>query len=546
MSQSLSNLLGPQLSVNFSADFQNHQIMGVSADSRDIKPGFIFFAIPGVHVDGHDYIPAVIRAGALAIVYENPLNADVLQLAIARSVTLIKVEHSRTILSQVAARWQGNPAEKMTCVGITGTDGKSTTTYFIHQLLEFAGRTSGFFSTVAMQTDDRVLANGLRQSTPEALELHAVLAEMVVNRKEFAIIESTSHGLSHRTARLRDVSFHGAVFTNLSHEHLEFHGSYEQYRNDKGNLFREIRGTVEKPGFGIINASDPEGAFFAGLSAAPVYAYAIDNGLEAVRLWESGHFHLFADQIEGFSDHCSCRLRYNPQAKTLGTRKIARVLPGHATERHLEIPLPGTFNIENVMAALLTAACLLDCSPIDFLPSLQNLRGIKGRMVPVNQGQPFSVIVDYAHTPGAYSKVLPMFRASTKGRLIVVFGSAGERDKEKRPMQGALAARWADVLVLTNEDPRLEDELVIIEQIKAGALTENNNAEIHCIPDRRMAIAQAMDLAKSGDLIVLLGKGHEQSIIYPDGKHSWDEETVAREILSGMGWGSPENQGGIT
>jgi UDP-N-acetylmuramoyl-L-alanyl-D-glutamate--2,6-diaminopimelate ligase len=202
------------------------------------------------------------------------------------------------------------------------------------------------------------------------------------------------------------------------------------------------------------------------------------------------------------------------------------------------LPLPGSFNIENVMAALLAVSGLTGQSPLDLAALLSGLVSIKGRMTPVDQGQPFSVIVDYAHTPGAFTTVLPVFRSGTKGRLIAVFGSAGERDQEKRPMQGELAARHCDMLVLTNEDPRLEDERAIIDQIASGALAIRPDLPIYRIPDRREAIRQAFSLAGPGDTVVLLGKGHEQCIIHHDGKRPWDEETVARQILNELGWKS--------
>jgi UDP-N-acetylmuramoyl-L-alanyl-D-glutamate--2,6-diaminopimelate ligase len=389
------------------------------------------------------------------------------------------------------------------------------------------GVRSGFFSTVAMQTADAVIPNGLRQSTPEALELHGVLADMVARGKTHAVIESTSHGLSRRTARLLDVPFRVAVFTNLSHEHLEFHGTYEQYRSDKANLFRDLVATPGQAAFAVVNAGDPEAGYFTAACRQPVLGYGSELCPPALAEGRAGRLQLFASEIAAGSDSSEFTLHYAPDG---------RILPWPAGSARVRLPLPGTFNIENIMAALLACAGVLSRSPLELLGALGGLVGIKGRMLPVNQGQPFSVIVDYAHTPGAYAKVLPMFRAGTTGRLIAVFGSAGERDQDKRPMQRELAARYCDELVLTNEDPRLEDELAIIDQIAAGALAQRPGMPVWRIPDRRAAIRHAIALAKPGDTVILLGKGHEQCIIFPDGKHPWDEETVARGILAESGW----------
>lgn len=528
--QTLSYLLGDFTPPQLQKLAGDTEISGLSSDSRSILPGSLFFAVPGVHVDGHKFIPQVIQAGAKAIVHERELEPAVINLAKDMDVILVRVAEVRRVLSRSAAAWHDFPGDSMTVIGVTGTDGKSSTVFFIHQILEAAGMASGFFSTVALQDGSNIVPNNLRQSTPEALELHEVLARFRANGKSCAVIESTSHGLSYQTQRLRDISFQGAVFTNLSHEHLEFHGSYEQYRSDKANLFRDL-----KPGkrpdapipFGIINQGDVEATYFREACPYRVFSYA--SALSGALPEQCS---LYADEIVGNPDHCLFKLHFDPECISNGQQR----LKGKAGIAIVRIPLPGTFNIENVMAAMLAVACILDCSPIDLLPYLDKLQGVKGRMVPVHAGQDFTVIIDYAHTPGAFSKVLPMFRLSTKGRLIAVFGSGGERDIEKRPMQGRLAARYCDELVLTNEDPRLEDPMSIITQIRDGALAENPSMDLHCIVDRQAAIDFACHLAKPGDTVILLGKGHEQSIFLSDGKHAWDEETAALNALAALGY----------
>lgn len=511
----------------------NRQISDISTDSRSVSQGALFFAIPGVHVDGHDFVAQVIDSGAAAIIHERELPLNVQAHALKKNVALIRVEFARIALSSVSAEWFGRPSDKLVLVGVTGTDGKSSTVYYTHQLLQACGIASGFFSTVAMQCEDTVEANGLRQSTPEAPELHGILARMVRAGKTHAVIETTSHGLSYRTSRLRDLRFQAGGFTNLSHEHLEFHGSFEQYRSDKANLFRDLKAR-EKPDirpFGVVNIGDPNGWYFIDECPYPVRTY--ESELSYRTHLDGGRPALFARNVVGAPDHCTATLEY--------TRP-----DGHTSSYDMRIPLPGTFNIENVMAAMLLVAGVLGKSPVELLPLLSGLKGVKGRMLPVQHGQPFSVVVDYAHTPGAYEKVLPMFRKSATRRLLAVFGSAGERDVEKRPMQGALAARYCDELFVTNEDPRLEDEMAIIDAIEAGARVEKPEVKVNKIPDRKSAIRAAFQAAGPGDLVVLLGKGHEQSIFYPDGKRYWDEESAAREILVELGWPLPEINGDST
>jgi len=487
-------------------------VCGIAYDSRDVKPGFLFVAMDGLHTDGHRFIPDAVARGAAAVVEARQL------LDTHAGVTCIRLDNPRTALSPLAAAFFGHPSRSLRVIGVTGTDGKSSTVWFITQLLGFLGRKVGFLSTVSFQTSEAIVKNPFRQSTPEATEIHGMLREMVDLGKDFAVVEATSHGLSPRMNRLADVRFDAGVLTNVTHEHLEFHGSFEQYRADKANLFRSLSPapdkTVECPRFGVVNADDPSAPYFREAARVPVFSYGLgrtagpggtpDLGARAIRADLSG---------------------------------TTFVMTHDGKEAEARVAIPGPFWVENSLAACLTVARLMEIDPLALAPRLQDLKGVKGRMDYVELGQPFAVIVDYAHTPGAFQKLLPWVRAHTGGKTIVVFGSAGERDAAKRPLQGRAASENCDTLVITDEDPRGEDRMAIIEQIAAGCVNKTRGTDLFLVPDRREAILLALGRAGPGDAVMLLGKGHEGSIIGPDGPAEWDERTEAEAGLRVLGYG---------
>jgi UDP-N-acetylmuramoyl-L-alanyl-D-glutamate--2,6-diaminopimelate ligase len=478
------------------------RVRSLTYDSRRVEAGDLFIALPGLHTDGHRFIERAIRRGAVAVLHQD-------QPEIYREgVAYLQVPDSRQGMSALAAAFYEYPSRELSVIGVTGTDGKSTTVWLIHQLLEALGQPGGFISTVQMCSADRVVENPLRQSTPEAPEIQQLLRRMVDVGHRYAVLEATSHGLSTRTGRLTAVEFTAGVCTNISHEHLEFHGSPEQYRSDKANLFRALPGN----GFGVVNLNDPSHGYLIDQAAAPVLTYGLEN--PRADLWaEPGH-----------SD--------------LGGSEFTLHYAGEALSSRLN--LPGGYNLENLLAALLTVLRLLAAAPADLVEAIPGLRGVPGRMESIDSGQPFRVIVDYAHTPQSFAKLFPLARKHTGGRLIVVFGSAGERDLAKRPLQGGLAARFCDIVILADEDPRGEDPETILEQIAAGCLREDpgcrEGESLLLVPDRREAIGRAFSLARSGDTVLLLGKGHERSIIYADGPIPWLEAEVARETLERMGY----------
>lgn len=513
------------------------EVTDITNDSRRVTPGALYAALPGEHVDGHRFIPAAIEAGASAILCER------LPARPARSVAWLRAGGARLALSELADRFFGSPSRELEVIGVTGTDGKTSTVYFVHQLLSRVAGASAFLSTAAMQIGPDEEPNELHQSTPEAPEVHRALRSMREAGARYAVLESTSHGLSRRSCRLAHVRYRAAVFTNLTHEHLEYHGSFERYRSDKANLFRALdagryadarqpdmeseseseseiapgsgagqpgSGAVT-PGstrsgaggpFGVVNTDDPNAAYFVAATARPVLTYGFD----------------------GKTDYRAADVRLSPTGSTFTLVTPSRSVP-------CSLAIPGRFNVANALAAAAAVQTLTGCDDASLADAVATLRPVRGRMSVVAR-EPFSVVVDYAHTPGSFENVFPFFREQTTGRLLAVFGSAGERDVAKRPIQGEIADRYADVIVLADEDPRGEDRMKILQDIAAGTTGRSEGRDLLMIPDRRLAIRRAFEVARPGDTVLLLGKGHEASIIGPSGTEPWDEIEVARDELA--------------
>jgi UDP-N-acetylmuramoyl-L-alanyl-D-glutamate--2,6-diaminopimelate ligase len=501
---------------------KNPAVTGLTYDSRTAAPGTLFFALPGLHTDGRRYIGGAIRRGAAVIVHEDELPDY------QKGIVYIQVKDSRAAMSPIAAAFYGYPSRKLILIGVTGTEGKSTTVSLIYQLLRLAGKKAGFISTVQYGDGNTEIPNPEHQTTPEATTLHKQLAEMVENGAEYAVVEASSHGLSPRTNRLGDVEFDAAVMTNVTHEHLEFHGTWEQYREDKANLFRALDLTDHQkrrlpalkngapvPSFAEANADDSSAPFFAAATLHKTYTYSTRGAVADLTLQciESG----------------VCGNWY--EVLISGTGELADI-----RDR-----LSGAFNAGNVLAALITVSKLLLVPEKDLIPLVTSLKPVRGRMTPVRRGQPFEVLVDYAHTPSSFETIFPPLReridtAKARGRVISLFGSAGERDTKKRNEQGRIAAKWSDVVFLTDEDPRGEKPMDILEEIAAGCSGKKRGETLFLIPDRPKAIRKAFSLARPGDLVLLLGKGHENSIIYAKETRPYDEIGEAEKALSELGW----------
>ncbi|MDR2702537.1 MAG: UDP-N-acetylmuramoyl-L-alanyl-D-glutamate--2,6-diaminopimelate ligase [Spirochaetaceae bacterium] len=513
----------------------NPLVTSLEYDSRRVQPGSLYFALPGLHTDGHGFIAETIARGAAVIVHQHQLEQAVISGASSGGPVFIRVADSRFAMSPIAAAYYNFPAERLVLAGVTGTEGKSTTVYLIWQLLRLAGKKAGFISTVQHSSGGDAEWNAEHQTTPEAPVIHRCLAEMLNNGAEYAVIEASSHGLSPRTNRLGDIAFDTAVMTNVTHEHLEFHGTWEQYRDDKANLFRslDIRAKINPNSFGVINADDKSAPYFAAATKQKTFTFSAALGKSGEPDDQSAPLPACAlpppdlqlCSIESGAAGNRYKI-YSPNDKT--------------SFYYIEDKLPGAFNAGNVLAALLAVSGLLGRPVEELTPLVPALEPVRGRMTAVNRGQPFEVLVDYAHTPSSFMTIFPPLRSRIDqkgGRIISLFGSAGERDTKKRSGQGAIAGRWSDVVILTDEDPRGEDPMAILEEIAAGV----NNGEaadkfrreenLFLIPDRFKAMRKAFSLAKGGDLVLLLGKGHENSIIYSDHTVKYDEIAEAEKAL---------------
>ena len=478
---------------------KNALAAGLAYDSRDVKPGFIFFALKGIHTDGHEYIDKAIMKGSRVVFHSEELTTY------SQEVSYVKVKDTRYVMSPVSSAFYDHPSSKMKIIGVTGTNGKSTTVSMIYQLLGMTGFRTGFISTVQFDTGTGPVKNHYRQSTPEATEVHKILFEMVKNGCTYAVIEATSHGLSAINNRLGDVKFDAAVFTNITHEHLEFHKTLNRYIDDKANLFRSL---VPGNGVGIVNLDDPHADRFIESTTADIFSYSVVN--------ENGD--MLAHSITGSGKEADFSVIYN------------------SNEYKAHINLPKIFNVENSIAALLTVVKLTDINIDTFLPFMKKLTPAEGRMITVDMGQDFTVIVDYAHSPGSFELLFPALREMTKGRLIPVFESAGERDVDKRKIQGSIAAEYSDIIILTDEDPRGEDPMTIIMDIASGCSKMVSGEDLFFIENRKEAIKFAFKIAEKDDLVVLLGKGHESTIIYKDGPTQWKEKDAAVSVLEEMGY----------
>jgi len=486
----LTDVVGPERVIGLPIG----EVTGLAYDSRLVQPGTLFFAVPGVHVDGHDFVADVVGRGAIGIVVEREMPDQ--------GVPQLVVDRSRRALADAADAWFDRPSEQLTAIGVTGTDGKSTVTALTTEMLWWTGtHRPGQIGTVFVGIGREVLPNDARTTTPESLELQALLARMVEAGNDSVVMEATSHGLA--LERTRNCRFDVGVLTTVTSEHLEFHGTLERYREAKAKL-------IEEAPIAILNADDPSFDYFLGKARDRVITYAIERDAD-----------LRADSLEG--DESGTRFH----------------LEAPSWRGSVHVALPGRFNVSNALAVLAVGEALgLDLDHAAW--ALSDTAGVPGRMERVDAGQPFAVIVDYAHTEDSLRKVLEVLRPLTRGRLIAVIGSAGERDPSKRAPMGRAAAGLADLVVVTDEDPRLEDPHAINAEIAEGARAAGavDGETLWVIDDRREAIAHSVSLARRGDVILLAGKGHEESIFYGTEKRPWDDRREAREALAAAGWGA--------
>ncbi|GCE46527.1 UDP-N-acetylmuramoylalanyl-D-glutamate--2,6-diaminopimelate ligase [Thermosporothrix hazakensis] len=498
----LAALEQPPIHIYKADQLNTHaDITAIAYDSRKLTSGGLFIAVPGTHTDGRLYLKDAARKGAVAALGA-PLTEEQKQ---DLPLPYIEVADVLTALANVSCAFYDYPASKLCTIGVTGTDGKTTVSNLISAILDTAGLRSGLMTTANFKISGQEWDNATRQSTLEAPEIQQFLKRMLEAQVTHAVIESTSHGLELK--RVHGCQFDVGVVTNITHEHLDFHKTIENYRRAKARLFEMLDPERDK-GLGcrsvaVLNRDDVSYEILKPYCRVPILDYGIDTpaAIRAVDL----------------------DLRAN------GT-SFRVLLPDG--EIMIETPLIGRFNVSNCLAAI-AVAYSQGIAPEVIARTLKTVKGVSGRMEHIDEGQPFTVIVDYAHTPDSLGKVLSILRPLTSGKLMVVFGSAGERDLQKRPLMGKIAAQMTDFFVITDEDPREEDREKILEEIAVGAEStgKKRGTDFLCIADRTEAIATAFAHAEPGDTVLLAGKGHEQSIIIGREKLPWDDRRVAREQL---------------
>jgi UDP-N-acetylmuramoyl-L-alanyl-D-glutamate--2,6-diaminopimelate ligase len=493
-------------------DASDPVIADMRYDTRRVRPGDVFVARRGQHADGHEFVSLAAAAGAAAVIVERPIE----RLGVPQLV----VRDTRNALGLAAAWLAGDPSLHLGVVGITGTDGKTTTAYLVRAILEAAGWPTGLLGTTDVIVGGEHLGNAARTSTPEAPELQAHLAAMLEGGDRWAVIESTSHGLAQE--RVRGVAYDVAVLTNVTSEHLDFHGTLEAYRAAKRSLFERLAVSEENPdkGWGkhaLVNADDPE--------SGPAAEIAARAGAAVLRYGLAG---TMADRDASDLDIAATAL-----SESSAGMRIEMATP--AWRGTVPLRLAGRFNVHNALAAMGVALALgldLDASA----DALGGVAAVPGRMQRIDEGQAFRVIIDYAHTAEALAKVLDEIDPGTGGGRTAVFGSAGDRDPSKREPMGRAAGERCRLVIITDEDPRTEDRLAILEDIARGAEAAGRRRghDLLLIPDRSEAIATAMRQARPGDVVLVAGKGHERTIETADGEIPWDEVAAVRAALQAL------------
>ena len=481
------------------AGLPDPEITSLTDDSRQVTPGALFVAVRGGSRDGHLFLAEAARRGAAAAVGEAPDPG--------LGIPYIPQPDSRLALAQLAAAWHGHPARHLVMVGVTGTDGKTTTCCLLHRILITAGLPAGMITTVNAVIGGRVLETGFHVTTPEAPAVQGYLAEMVRAGMTHCVLEVTSHGLAqHRVAAC---DFDVAVVTNVTHEHLDYHGTYADYLEAKGRLFAGLGECPPKAGAprrsAILNLDDGSFDHFSRVTTAPATTYGLSEGAQ-VR----------GEGLEGGAD---------------GIRFVAS---GKGYRVPVASPLAGLHNVSNCLAAFAAAVEALGISPELAAQGIREMPGVPGRMERIALGQPFTAIVDFAHTPNALRRALETARSLTQGKVITVFGAAGLRDRAKRGWMSAVAAELADRTLLTAEDPRTESLEEILAEMAAGA-EERGGVEGESFwrePDRAEAIRRAVRMAAPGDLVIVCGKGHEQSMCFGEVEVPWDDRVALRAALA--------------
>lgn len=468
------------------------EISGIAYDSRQVKQGWLFAAIKGEKLDGNQFVSQAVERGASAVLSEQPPRRSV-------AAPWIQVSSVRQALAQAAANFYGHPARQLKLIGITGTNGKTTTTFLLESILRAAGFRVGLFGTVEYHTAAGTVPAA--QTTPESLDLQQYLAGWRDAGAEWMVMEVSSHGLAFD--RVYGLPFAAAVFTNLARDHLDFHQTMDNYFQAKQQLFLG-QGTAP-PALSVLNTDDPRGRQLAQACRGEKVLYGLAGDAETVTALD-------------------------PKISLAGTQFTLRTPGGRVAVRS---QLVGKANLHNLLAAGATAYGL--GLPLEAIAAgLETLQRVPGRFERVHAGQPFTVVVDFAHTDLAFTHLLTTARELARGRVIIVFGSGGDRDRTKRPVMGEIAGRLSDTVILTTDNPRSEDPVGIINDIVVGVQKAGGRYEI--VLDRKSAFERAFEIAREGDIVLLVGKGHQDTQVYADRVEPWSEIEAAQRALARRGY----------
>lgn len=479
----------PLLPVTVSGD-DSMEITGLTADSRQVKPGYLFVCLTGYTVDGHTFAAQAVKNGAVAVLSEQDLDVP---------ATIVKVPDTRRAMAMLADRIFGSPTKKVKVIGVTGTNGKTTTTHLIDKILCDQSKQTGLIGTIHMKIGD--VTEEVKNTTPDAIDLQRSFRRMCDVNTDYAIIEVSSHALE--LGRVRGCEIHTAVFTNLTQDHLDYHKTMENYRYAKSLLFSQLGNSYDTDRLktAVLNADDEASELYATVTPVRVITYGIDQPAD-VR----------AKQIEITSK---------------GTSFTVESFAGSA---RLNLKLMGKFNVYNALAAI--AVTLAEGISLEEIKaSLEEVAGVNGRFEAVDAGQQFAVLVDYSHTPDSLENALMTVKEFARGNVFCIVGCGGDRDKTKRPIMAQIATKYADLTVLTSDNPRSEEPQAILDDMLAG-LSEVAPERYAALADRREAIAHAVSLAKPDDVILIAGKGHETYQMIKDQVLPFDDRKVAREAIA--------------
>ena len=496
LSACLAGLSHPPLNA-----FEDVEVRGIATDSRQVQPGDAFFALVGEHFDGHRFAAAAVDQGAAAVIGTQPL---------ARlGVPYVHIQgDDRTALAQFSAAFYDYPSRQLVVIGVTGTDGKTTTTNLVYHILRTAGIRVGMISTVNALIGDEALDTGFHVTTPEAPDVQRYLAQMVDAGLTHAVLEVTSHGLAQR--RADEVEFDLAAVTNVTHEHLDYHRTYQGYLAAKGRLFEALdsgRGAKDVPKLAVLNKDDESYPYLAGRSDARILSYSLGEDIGA--------------------DFWAREIRSTPNELRFSVNGLGQAF-------QISTPLIGRYNVANGLAAIGLTVGGLEVPIPTVQAAFETISTVPGRMERIDMGQDILAIVDFAHTPNAIRQALQTARELTDGKVIAVFGSAGLRDVEKRKLMPEIAAGLADEMILTAEDPRTESLQAILEDMAEGARRGGavEGVSFWREPDRGSALRMAVRRAEPGDLVITCGKGHEQSMCFGEVEYAWDDRTALRAALA--------------